>query len=113
MARLTRAEYERVVDEASYAGLEDVREDYSGRGMYGAGCFGIVAEDVAEVVPILRKALGAEAAMDLLEGTVTDSMGRDIIVYFPSVTVEVPDDIAADVEEKIRQNAIAAEEGWA
>ena len=113
MAKLTRLEYERVVDEASYAGLEDVREDYSGRAMYGAGCFGIVAEDVAEVVPILRKALGAEAAMDLLEGTVTDSMGRDIIVYFPSVTVEVPDDIAADVEEKIRQDAIAAEEGWA
>ena len=112
MVRLTRLEYERVVDEASYLGLEDVREDYSGRGMYGAGCFGIVAESLDEVVPILRKALGDTPALDLLEAMTTDSMGLDTIYYFPGVRVEVPDGVAADIEEKIRQNAFAAEQDW-
>ena len=88
MARLTRLEYERVADEASYLGLEDVREDYSGRGMFGERCFGIVAESLEEVIPILRKALGDTQALDLLEAMSTDSMGRDTIYYFPGVIVE-------------------------
>lgn len=55
-----------------------VREDYSGRGMYGATCYGIDCDDAQEAIE--------EAAERGLKGASIDSMGKGFIVYWPTVT---------------------------
>lgn len=54
-----------------------VRDDYSGRGMFGKSCYGIVCDDANECI--------AEAGALGLRGARTDSMGRSVIVYWPSI----------------------------
>ena len=58
----------------------EVREDYSGRGMYGETCVGLVVEDTADLL-----ATGFAAAEEGIDYRAlpkrTDSMGRSIIVY--------------------------------
>lgn len=54
-----------------------VYADYSGRGMYGRECMGIVHADANEVI--------AEAGAAGLKGAKTDSMGRKMIIYWPHV----------------------------
>ena len=57
---------------------EPLRDNYSGRCMYGATCFGIVTDDPEGLI---------EAAIEAgLKGARTDSMGFDTIVYWPSIT---------------------------
>ena len=55
----------------------DVRLDYSGRGLFGARCLGIVCEDPEEII---LNALGR----GLPRGKV-DSMGKRKIVYWPEI----------------------------
>ncbi len=54
-----------------------VYESYSGRGMYGKTCYGIVCENEVECI----EAAGAKG----LRGARTDNMGRRAIVYWPSI----------------------------
>ena len=55
-----------------------IYEGYSGRGMYGGKCFGVV-------VPSSQYIQAVEAAASLgLYGAKVDQMGRDMIVYWPS-----------------------------
>jgi len=56
----------------------EVRDDYSGRGMYGANCYGIDCDDD-------QYAIG-EAAERGLKGASVDQLGKGYIVYWPSVT---------------------------
>lgn len=86
-----------------------LRDDYSGRFMFGATCFGIVTSSLATVAKEFDRALCdvmsmcasdepevdaiAEEAeelrdMDIFQNYCQDSMGLDYIVYFPGVTVE-------------------------
>lgn len=58
----------------------DVRESYSGRGMYGETCYGIVCDNA-------NRCLELAGAAGLLGGKV-DSMGRQMIVYWPNVRGE-------------------------
>jgi hypothetical protein len=68
--------------------LQDVCEDlgieydpyYSGRGMYGATCFSITGK-TSDLVRFLR-ALDDETADELVDPS-TDSMGYDIVFYWP------------------------------
>lgn len=67
---------------------------YSGRGMYGDTCVGIVARDTASILLHLLRNLPDEIA-DLFDGVEvrSDSMGLDEIVYFPAINTEYdPDD---------------------
>jgi hypothetical protein len=74
------------------AGLDPsaVYWDYSGRGMYGATCFGIVGS-LSDAVKVLiglaeqetRNEGDAENVRELVDLMRTDSMGPDSIVYFP------------------------------
>lgn len=92
---------------SAYADTDlDVRDDYSGRGMMGDQCFGIVIDSqkwfpLAQFVLSLalehdpdRGGEGKYTAEDAIElmtsgpGYKTDNMGYDTIVYWPSVTVE-------------------------
>lgn len=76
------------------AGLE-VREDYSGRGMYGKTCVGFVVENGAELRTVAELVGNEEDEYTRAELVIlfrqarTDSMGRDsTIVYFPRVRLE-------------------------
>jgi hypothetical protein len=51
---------------------------YSGRGMFGKSCVGIVCEDATECI---------ESAAGLgIRGAKTDNMGKRMIVYWPSIS---------------------------
>lgn len=101
MATRTRTISRSLFDEAAdLANLYDytVRE-YSGRGMYGNDCAGIVLEGQGQVNRFLmalaaltvEKALYADEsdvdpsadAMDLANSVATDSMGHGVVAYFP------------------------------
>ena len=56
---------------------DDLRENYSGRGMYGSTCYGIVTDDPEELI---------DRAIELgLRGECTDSMGLSTIVYWKNI----------------------------
>ena len=92
--------------------LEDAgyeTQSYSGRGMYGKSCLGVVTERpfrmIADCTDVLADDLDGCLAEDAihdelvalgeaLRGARQDNMGRDIIVYFPDVEY----DNEADVE---------------
>ncbi len=84
---------------------ENLREKYSGRGMYGQECFGIVYSYQSQLTGfflhldriIQEEALEFEVDSDLAftlsEATNTDSMAFDRIAYFPGFLIgEDPDD---------------------
>ena len=88
----------------------EIRENYSGRAMFGRQCLGVVvsdSDDLPKIAIALAMALEIpEDAMnsvsftapELLElvttmpGMVTDNMGHDIIAYWPSISVEAEDE---------------------
>lgn len=98
---ISRKLYERLEEE----GL-NVRDDYSGRSMYGKMCFGVTVSQLAtalhDVSEVLREIiikekrddldLAKEAADMLEDGNLTefktDNRGLDYIIYFPHITVE-------------------------
>lgn len=70
---------------------DEVRRDYSGRGMFGAACVGFVCGQ-GEAHGIIADCIAAEEDAERREELAyifgkarTDSMGRDIIVYFPGM----------------------------
>jgi hypothetical protein len=88
------------------AGLEpdDVRWDYSGRGMYGKTCFGFVGglRDLAAFFVQLGQAevqspdtAEQDAAYCLAQALTSDDMGMSTIFYFPGVEV-AEDDVEVD-----------------
>lgn len=82
----------------------DVRDDYSGRFMYGKQCFGYTDDDLARSIFNLAQefqniidnvedeALQEEADAVLhspeFEHSCSDNMGLSYIVYFPDIQVE-------------------------
>ena len=99
MITLTEAETEAIYDAVDRAGMdwgENVRRnDYSGRGMFGDECFGIVTTThvfgfFVELPGALERA-GAdpEVARDLANNLRFDGMGRATIYYFPNYVLGV------------------------
>lgn len=83
-----------------YVGVDDaeIYVDYSGRGMYGATCFGIVHDSHDTIIAlVIAHALHIalleqgdddhddvmESATEILRSACGDSMGRQHITYFP------------------------------
>ena len=69
------------------------RTDYSGRGMFGRTCFGIVCEDdmmstLIQLCDAIRDSEDFISAYNELGIPRTDSMGMDTILYFPSISFE-------------------------
>ena len=59
--------------------------DYSGRGMYGSKCVGIVTQEAADMLLLgveLAEALGLDRAREMAQNASWDSMGRGQIIYF-------------------------------
>lgn len=85
----------------AHADIAEARYGYSGRGMYGAGCFGIVGS-ATDLVRFATSVAGAawtgdspemQALLDTLrsERVAEDSMGRSAIFYWPSIAVTEAD----------------------
>lgn len=66
------------------------RGDYSGRGMYGATCVGIVMNpsDLLTLGANISALDDQELRVWLMNRYSTDSMGYDTIVYWPGVTCD-------------------------
>ena len=111
---LTRKQFENIADVLG-THVDYLRDDYSGKAMYGKNCFGVVIdrecfEEITEsrivyelaVLQLTDEELSAEGydLVDMLRAYIDkfiprfDSMGLDRIVYFPNVQVE-PDTAAA------------------
>lgn len=54
-----------------------VREDYSGRGMMGATCYGIECQDATKTIEV--------SAGFGIRGAKIDNMGQGYIVYWPHI----------------------------
>lgn len=95
-ATLTREQFDELVDIA--ADFDDDaawRTDYSGRGMYGETCLAVVtsmnpyafAFNLGAGLAATGEAVGidAETIMDRIRH---DSMGKRVVLYWPTITVE-------------------------
>lgn len=71
-----------VIDEVADIVGGSVYEEYSGRAMYGKTCVGITCEHCKTVECI------EQAAIRGLSGAQFDSMGLDVIVYWPDFSGE-------------------------
>lgn len=67
-----------VLDLRSEGFKASLREDYSGRGMFGASCVGIVTDEPME-------AIVRAASFGLKDKPTTDDMGKQTIVYYKSI----------------------------
>src|SRR5687768_3238989 len=95
--QLTRDQFDNIMYRTEdYDPDVDFRPNYSGRGMYGRTCLGIVHDDrntVAAFLYILADELGKDF-LDLLSevGGAQDGMGLSTITYFSGITVEGADE---------------------
>lgn len=91
MATITKIDAQEL-SEVLYSvdGSLKVYPSYSGRGMFGDTCFGLVGSrnDVIRFFMELVKAGKEELADDLLNAMSTDNMGFDTIFYFPRFQLE-------------------------
>ena len=67
-----------VVEQVANANGWDYRSDYSGRGMFGSTCVGIVGPDIMEIEDACK-------AAGITSDTWYDNMGIQYIVYFPKI----------------------------
>ena len=89
-------ELEDVIREAACNSGFSIRSDYSGRGMFGRECFGVVADAsvgkfVATILRYIDDSDILEELSRLLEDMRTDSMGLSTIFYFPNWELEETD----------------------
>jgi len=68
----------------------DVRDDYSGRNMYGKECPGVEAGSEAEIFTMFVELAENDPVMakELAKSAKTDNMGLGLIVYWPRFTYE-------------------------
>lgn len=96
--KIERADVERVIEQINEeydpgSGEEITpRWDYSGRGMFGDQCFGIVgstrdlARFLLRVVPVLEDE--EDVPTDIWEDVRQDNMGLQTIFYWPGISAE-------------------------
>lgn len=100
-------------DALDNAGLERtaMRESYSGRNMYGDTCIGLTVAYPSEVLRFAAHlgAADADLADDLMDATRSDSMGKDMIYYWPGWTItDAPHDQRKTIPHAIISAAIQA-----
>lgn len=101
--RVTIRQIREACDNAEIEGLRE----YSGRAMYGKKCAGITTGDAAVTMVNLVLALVNETAeyadsnsYEMFGTICTDDMGREQIVYFPTIEWEKDPDEKEESEEK-------------
>lgn len=101
--------FQRLIEDAGYE-----PRSYSGRGMYGASCLGVVVQDVGKFVGDVLHEIAdhidtddcgalelCEPISDAFRGMSMDNMGRDIIVYFPHTEFNSNGDEDEGVEDEV------------
>lgn len=101
--------YQMFKQATGYAGVEvegSIKWGYSGRGMYGRTCVGIVGSQstvnrffIALTELWLEADLDPADLFDLADGTYTDSMAWDTIFYWPSLAITGMPDSEIEAEE--------------
>lgn len=85
--------------------IKRVYKGYSGRGMYGRKCLGIVTDDEWGTALEVAKWLfenyekDAEDILEELSDSRVDSLGRNIIIYFPGIEIDEDDEEEEEEEE--------------
>lgn len=79
-------------------GRYDFRWDYSGRGMFGRKCVGVVCGNALQMVVSLMEHLFSQGEYFSLGNVCEDNMGKGHIVYFPDIVWE-KDDICGALEK--------------
>ena len=81
------------------------RDSYSGRGMYGRNCVGVVGSSVLETIGDLLEYLNENYEFDmsdliemLLKGANTDSMGLGTIIYWQQL--QMTDELYEEFEDE-------------
>jgi len=71
----------------AYIEPEDIRDDYSGRFMFGSRCFGIVVDSEAQMLDFLKelRAEDEELCEKVGTGVKSDSMATRVIYYWEHV----------------------------
>lgn len=82
-----------VIEALTDAGLSEdfLYDGYSGRGMYGEICFGIICR-TGELIKFFASFIEiapwrVDLVNDLADALKNDALGRDIIFYFPGFTL--------------------------
>lgn len=87
--KVSRTAVETAIEDAGMEPDEALREEYSGRGMYGGKTWGITGNLTGFLAFLVEfaKAEGSdgESAQELAQRVASDSMGWDTIFYFPGV----------------------------
>ena len=96
----TKEAVSRAAIESYLSDIEEIRTEYSGRGMYGGTCFGIVTTNVPRTLMEMAAGIidasdieggeGVDLVMDLDNVATVDGMGRSSIVYFPGFELDGP-----------------------
>lgn len=84
---MKKISYDIVVDALDASGQDEsvIYSNYSGRGMFGSTCFGMVFDGSRDLTRffICLADLDQELALDLVDSWQSDSMGLSKIYYFP------------------------------
>jgi hypothetical protein len=86
LAEMTKDDIEAILSDANVDWDEDsVRTGYSGRGMNGRTCVGLVVSlpDLMQFFLVLGEVVGVKDALDLSVQVRSDGMGTSTIWYFP------------------------------
>ena len=88
---VSRADYESLVEDVGgqLGGDVDIRDDYSGRYMYGATCLAVVGDNY--VLDVFMDAAWYYGIDVSLRNMSEDSMGLSSVFYWPHVRVEKED----------------------
>lgn len=86
--RVSRAVYETLVEDvdAQMGGDVDIRDDYSGRYMYGRECLAVVGDNYT--LDVFLDACRYYGIGARLGNMAQDSMGLSQVFYWPSIEVE-------------------------
>lgn len=97
-----------LLDSIDNAGLVKPYFNYSGRGMYGRTCFGVVVPRstssfdvamsiIADMINTDQNQSDINEIMEALSEAREDSLGLDTILYFPNLQI---DRIQSDIEDE-------------
>ncbi len=91
----------RILKEVAERFDTEFQSNYSGRGMYGKECVGVICSDPMSLCLVLGR-----EGFDVDLTPRMDNMGRDMIVYFPDLQDD-PDDTDEDPDDEDAAEDIA------
>lgn len=89
MTTVDRSVIEQALTEIEDTCTVTLKDNYSGRGMYGKKCFGVIGNQSGFLRFMIELAvIDPDTARDLADRVSTDGMGLSTIFYFPGRTID-------------------------